>query len=126
MISTPNASPISIPWKDYPGTHLDEEDFKDRKLVQYTDDLRDAKIMDRHRSILERSELIFIDAAKDGTMEQILMDNLRKISFKQKVLLVYDDIRLWNMLKIWRNIQRPKMDMTSFGSWTGTGFVEWH
>ena len=115
-----------IGWKDYPGTYLDEEDFNDRKLVQYTDDLRDAKIMYRHRSILERSELIFIDAAKDGTMEQTLMDNLSNISFKQKVLLVFDDTRLWNMLKIWRNIQRPKMDMTSFGSWTGTGFVEWH
>jgi len=30
------------------------------------------------------------------------------------------------MLKIWRDIQEPKMDMTSFGNWTGTGFVEWN
>jgi len=113
-------------WKEYPETHLEEGDFTDGNLLQHTDDLRDPEIVDRHRGVFERSEIIFIDAAKDGVMEQILMDNLRKISFKQKVLLVFDDIRLWNMLKIWRDIQEPKMDMTSFGNWTGTGFVEWN
>ncbi len=113
-------------WKDYPGTHLEEADFTDGNLIQHTDDLRDPKMVEKHRKILERSEIIFIDAAKDGVMEQILMENLRTISFKQKVLIVFDDIRLWNMLKIWRDIPEPKMDMTSFGNWTGTGFVEWN
>jgi len=113
-------------WKEDTQSHLEEGDFTDGTLIQYTDDLRDPKIIDKHRSILERSEIIFIDAAKDGSMEQILMNNLRTISFKQKVLFVFDDIRLWNMLGIWRNISVPKMDMTSFGSWSGTGFVEWN
>jgi len=113
-------------WKDYPETHLEEGDFTDGKLIQHTDDLRYPEMVTKHRGILERAEIIFIDAAKDGVMEQTLMENLRTISFKQKVLLVFDDIRLWNMLKIWRDIQEPKMDMTSFGNWTGTGFVEWN
>lgn len=37
----------------------------------------------------------------------------------------FDDIRLWNMLRIWREIRLPKMDMTSFGPWCGTGLCEW-
>jgi hypothetical protein len=39
--------------------------------------------------------------------------------------LVFDDIRIWNMLRIWREIVRPKLDLTSFGHWTGTGIVDW-
>jgi len=42
------------------------------------------------------------------------------------VLVVFDDIRQWNMLKIWRDITRPKIDLTSFGHWTGTGIIDWN
>jgi hypothetical protein len=38
---------------------------------------------------------------------------------------MFDDIRLMNLLSIWRGIQRPKMDITSFGHWSGTGLVDW-
>ncbi|MGH7312141.1 MAG: hypothetical protein ACREJV_03130 [Candidatus Rokuibacteriota bacterium] len=31
----------------------------------------------------------------------------------------------WNMLAIWREIRMPKLDVTSFGHWSGTGLVEW-
>ena len=32
---------------------------------------------------------------------------------------------LLGRLRIWRAIARPKLDVTSFGHWTGTGLVEW-
>lgn len=40
-------------------------------------------------------------------------------------ILVFDDIRAWNMLAIWREIRMPKLDLTSFGHWSGTGLVDW-
>ena len=39
--------------------------------------------------------------------------------------IVFDDIRLWNMLRIWHGIRRPKLDMVSFGHWSGTGWFDW-
>jgi hypothetical protein len=38
---------------------------------------------------------------------------------------MFDDIRFWNMLRIWRNVAAPKLDITSFGHWSGTGLVDW-
>lgn len=35
-----------------------------------------------------------------------------------------DDIRVWTMLKTWREISYPKLDLTSFGHWSGTGIIE--
>jgi len=40
--------------------------------------------------------------------------------------VLFDDIRLWNMLDIWRSIDFPKLDLTSFGHWSGTGVVQWN
>lgn len=43
---------------------------------------------------------------------------------QEKVLLVIDDIRLWNVLEIWESIASPKLDVSGFGHYTGTGLVE--
>jgi hypothetical protein len=37
---------------------------------------------------------------------------------------MFDDTRLWSMLRFWRQLPYPKMDLTSFGHWSGTGLVE--
>jgi predicted O-methyltransferase YrrM len=113
-----------IDWKSYPDSCLREDDFKDGRLVQYTDDLSDPSMVAKHSPLLEQANMIFIDAAKDGIMEQRLLDNFRSISFITEPLIVFDDIRLWNMLKIWRNISLPKLDLTSFGHWCGTGVIQ--
>lgn len=113
------------PWHTYPETCLTEKDFADHRLVQYTDDLSDPAILQRHESLLQRAELIFLDAAKDGVMEPRFLANLRQIYFVKPPLLVLDDIRVWTMLKVWREISNPKLDLTSFGHWTGTGLVDW-
>ena len=113
-----------IPWQQYDTSVLTQEDFSDRRLVQYTDDLCDPAAIQRHQTLLSRAELIFLDAAKDGVTEPKLLANLQRIPFLKPPLLVLDDIRVWTMLKVWREIPYPKLDLTSFGSWTGTGLVE--
>src|SRR5438132_13726148 len=79
-----------------------------------------------HQPILRRAGMIFVDGPKDGIFEQRLLDNMRSASFDTKpMILILDDIRLWNMLGIWRKVSFPKLDLTSFGHWSGTGLIEW-
>lgn len=114
-----------VNWKMFRDTCLRDEDFLDGTLVQHVDDLSGADAVSKHRELLEAADLIFIDAAKDGKMEKKFLDNFKAVSFKGSPLLVFDDIRLWNMLRIWREIPLPKLDLTSFGHWSGTGLVDW-
>lgn len=74
---------------------------------------------------MEKANLIFIDAEKDGITEEKFLEKFYEVDFEEKVVILLDDIRLWNMLKIWRDISRPKLDLSSFGHLAGTGIVEW-
>ena len=114
-----------VPWDQYPETLLRESDFRDGRLTHFTDDLTVPALFDKHRALFERAELIFLDAAKDGVMEQTFLNHFRTVRFASPPLIVLDDIRVWNMLGIWRRLDRPKLDVTSFGHWTGTGLVDW-
>jgi predicted O-methyltransferase YrrM len=115
-----------IEWRKYPGGNfLNEQDFADKRLFQYTDDLSMKAGLQKHAELLSQADLIFVDAAKDGSQEQRFIDNFKTIPFKNPPIVIFDDIRLWNMLKIWREISFPKLDITSFGHWSGTGLVDW-
>jgi predicted O-methyltransferase YrrM len=115
-----------VRWPDYvDGTVLTEKDFADGRLVQVIDDLQQQSVVERHRELLESADFIFIDAAKDGVMEQKFIDNLKPLRFKNAPIVMFDDIRVWNMLAIWRKLDRRKLDLTSFGHWSGTGLVDW-
>lgn len=112
-----------VPWESYPATLLRKEDL-DGRLIQHVDDLSDASVMQRYRSLMEEAEFIFIDVSHDGDLEERILSNLQKMRFNHKVFMLLDDIRVWTMLKFWRNINLPKIDLTSFGHWSGTGIVE--
>ena len=114
-----------IEWPLHPDSALQEIDFKDGRLVQQIGDLSQPSVFATHRTLFETADMIFVDAAKDGVMEQRLLDSFESVPFRTKPVIVFDDIRVWNMLKIWRNIRQPKLDLTSFGHWTGSGIVEW-
>lgn len=114
-----------IPWTKFEDTILTEKDF-DSGLVQFTDDLTLPDNVTKHQPILEEADIIFMDALKDGKQEYLFLENLSKIKFKKKCYFIFDDIRLWNMLDIWYNMDKPKLDLTSFGHWSGTGLVEWN
>ena len=114
-----------IPWNHFDDTILNKEDFE-QGLVQYTDDLTNPLMVEKHKSLLEGADIIFIDALKDGVQEYKFLENFSRIEFRKKCLFIFDDIRLWNMLDIWYNLDKPKLDITSFGHWSGTGLVAWN
>jgi predicted O-methyltransferase YrrM len=113
-----------IPWNQFEETILTENDF-DEKMIQHTDDLTKQEDVLKHKALLGNADIIFLDALKDGKQEYLFLDNFSRLQFKKGCLFIFDDIRLWNMLDIWYNIDKPKLDMTSFGHWSGTGLVEW-
>jgi len=113
-----------VPWSDFSDTGLKEADFKNN-LEQRVIDLSVKEKALGERATLESADLIFVDAAKDGKMEQDFCDLFDSLKFKNRPLIIFDDIRMLNMIKIWNDIKHPKLDLTSFGHWSGTGLVEW-
>jgi predicted O-methyltransferase YrrM len=114
-----------IPWAAIPDTYLRREDFDDGRLRQILGDLGDRAVA-RHSVELPRdADLIFLDAAKDGRLEREILSRFEEVGLKPDALVVLDDIRVWNMLTTWRDIPRPKLDLTSFGHYSGTGLIHW-
>ena len=114
-----------VPWNSFSDTCLRPEDFEDDRLRQKIGDLSDAPVFELHRNLIQETQLLFVDGPKDGVFESKLLQQLETVDFHKPLLVVMDDIRFWNMLAIWQNIVRPKLDLTSFGHWSGTGLVEW-
>ncbi len=113
-----------VRWDDYPKSCLIPEDLQDGRFQQIIGDLGETSTFEQHRDLLSRADLIFIDAAKDGILEHRLVANFQTLRFESQPLFVFDDIRLWNMLSVWRTLPWPKLDLTSFGHWCGTGICE--
>jgi predicted O-methyltransferase YrrM len=115
-----------IPWDRFEKTCLRRDDFADGRLVQELADLADRRVFDSHRALFANAQLIFIDGPKDGRFERLFLEHLSALNASGRKLLVLDDVRTWNMLAIWREITFHKLDLTSFGHWTGTGLVDWN
>lgn len=113
------------PWREVGGQALCDADLEGGRIVPVRADLTDPEVFEQHRDSLEQASLLFIDAAKDGAMEQRLLDLMETLQCREPLVVVFDDIRMWNMLGIWHRITRPKFDAGSLGHWTGTGMVEW-
>ncbi|MEM2900854.1 MAG: methyltransferase [Thermoplasmata archaeon] len=113
-----------IPWDKMPDCCLDKSDFN-AEFVQYTDDLSTPEGVNKHKELINNADLFFIDAAKDSEFEYKLMEQFYKVGIKDNAILIFDDIRVWNMLEFWREIRMPKLDLTSFGHFSGTGVVQW-
>ncbi len=114
-----------VPWQTIQGQTMRTEDIDSGRIVPHQDDLVSAAGFERNRALLESSTLLFVDAAKDGVMERVLLDRFESLRFREPAIVVFDDTRLWNMLDIWRDVKRPKLDATSFGHWSGTGLIDW-
>ena len=113
-----------VPWHKVPRTVLTSKDFESGLLTQFVEDLGDPYVVRKHTAMLQDATLIFIDATHDGVLEAKLLATLQAIPFRQKAYAILDDIRVWTMLKMWREVRLPKLDLTSFGHWSGTGLVE--
>jgi predicted O-methyltransferase YrrM len=111
-----------IPWNKIENTILRQEDF-DERLEQRLKDVSQPDVAEEQAPILREADFIFVDALKDGRMEQRFIDNFRTIRLKPGTPVLFDDIRVWNMLRIWQSITEPKIDLTSLAHWSGTGLV---
>ena len=115
-----------LKWDKIPGSYLTRGDFEDGRLVQVLANLADPSAFREHADLLAGAELIFVDGPKDRRFEPAFAEQLEKVTFRTPPWVVFDDIRDLNMLQFWRDIRYPKLDISSFGHWTGTGLVYWN
>ena len=111
------------PWNAFENTILSERDFEDGSLVQFTDDLGNREAVEKHSELISQASLIFVDAGL-GPFKETLLKNLEQIPFSQEVYIIVDDTRVLNAVDFWRNLRFPKLDLTSFGHWSGTGIIK--
>jgi len=111
-----------VPWNEIAGSILVAEDFGSR-LAQHIGDLGDANVFASHEELLADADVIFADGPKDGTFEASFLSRLFSLKPKRRQLILLDDIRLMTMVKLWRALPAPKLDVTSFGHWSGTGLL---
>jgi predicted O-methyltransferase YrrM len=112
-----------VEWSRFSDTHFREADFNN--TTQHIADLSIYEAFLQYKELLRTTELFFIDAPKDGIFEPTFLRYLAEIDFPSPPIIVLDDIRLAGMIPTWREITHPKLDITSFGNWSGTGIVEW-
>lgn len=110
-----------VPWDWFPETALRASDFSDGRLEQRVGNLGQAGYFRENLDILQAASLIFVDGPKDGRFESRFMHLLGSLQRTQPCWLVFDDIRLWKMLRFWRNLALSKFDATSIGHYSGTG-----
>jgi len=115
-----------VPWNEIKDSAFRPADFQDGRLRQVLGDLSDPAFFSSFAATLSGGDLLFVDAPKNVVFERTFLQNLASLRLPARALLLFDDIRQWNMLQIWREIRRPKLDLTSFGHWTGTGIIDWN
>jgi len=113
-----------ISWTNF-SSHLNIADFEANRLQQHLENLADPIVFERFFPLLNQADLIFCDAPKDGLFEPNFLALLAAapLSSRPRWLLL-DDIRFVQMVNCWRSIASPKLDLTSFGHWSGTGLVD--
>jgi len=105
-------------------SHFDKSDFESGRISQIIGDLSEDAIFEKNIDVLNSADVIFMDAPKDDLFEYRMAKNLSVLSRKTFKLLIVDDIQFVNMIDFWRSISSPKLDVSSFGHWSGTGIVD--
>ncbi|WP_431857400.1 class I SAM-dependent methyltransferase [Azospirillum sp.] len=114
-----------VDWRKIDNSWLCESDFAGKHTTQILADLSRPAKFEEHRALIEQADFIFIDGPKDHHTEKSLLALLDSVTFKTKPIIMFDDTKLLNMVDIWHQLDRPKLDVTSFGHWSGTGLVDW-
>jgi hypothetical protein len=86
-------------------------------------DVSRPDVFESQKDVLAEAQIMFIDGPKDGLFEPRFTDLLVSELRGRSTILVYDDIRLVNMLQFWRELPLAKLDATSLGHWSGTGLA---
>lgn len=111
-----------VPWNEVPFTALRSDDFGEA-FEQRIGDLSEANTFGRHRELVREADVVFIDGPKDRRFEKAFLCMLLPILRGRGAIVVLDDIRVLEMVDVWEWIPSPKLDVTSFGHWSGTGLV---
>jgi predicted O-methyltransferase YrrM len=114
-----------VPWQGYSGGVLQTADFADGRLEQRSDDLSTPTGWQANADLLRGAGFIFVDARHDGAQERSFLRGFDEVGLASGPIVMFDDIRVWGMLEFWQEISRPKLDLTSFGHWSGTGLVDY-
>jgi len=114
-----------VPWNEYPQAVLEQGDFADGRLEQRYEDLSTPAGWQANADLLRRADFILVDALHDGVQERGFLRGFEEVGLAGAPIVMFDDIRLWGMLSFWQEIARPKLDLTSFGHWSGTGLVDY-
>jgi predicted O-methyltransferase YrrM len=113
-----------LPWHQF-SSYLTQEFIESQNITQHLADLQDPAVFEVYRDLLTSAHLIFCDGPKDRVFEPNFLQLLTTLKpTGQPRLLVMDDIRFDHMCTTWRSIKSPKLDITSFGHWSGTGLVD--
>jgi predicted O-methyltransferase YrrM len=112
-----------IPFEEFDSV-IPEKMFQNDSITQLIGNLLEDSFFLNSESHLKTSDLIFLDGPKDGLFEYQMLKRLASLQFPNTRLLIIDDINFANMISLWRSIASPKIDLTSFGHWSGTGIVE--
>jgi hypothetical protein len=73
---------------------------------------------------ISSAEFILVSGPGDGKFEESVLERLGRLRFEKPPIVMFNDTRRWEMLRFCREIRYPKLDLTSFGRWTGTLLVE--
>lgn len=114
-----------VDWQAYAGGALRQSDFADGRLTQKLADLSEPAHLAASSELLQSAELIVVDGPKDGRFEPAFVAALERLGLPGAPLVFFDDTRFITMLGLWRSLAHPKLDLTSFGHWSGSGLVDW-
>ncbi len=112
-----------MPWDGFSETALVLADFDGGRIEQRIGDLGDATYRATQVDTLRAADVVFIDGPKDGEWEDHAVPDILAHLTDRRRLVVFDDIRLLPMVQLWRDLPFPKLDVTSLGHWSGTGFL---
>jgi predicted O-methyltransferase YrrM len=111
-------------WNSFSNTVINRHHFSNNMLEQRIGDLSEDDYWLSQKDVFEKADFIFIDGPKDGVFEYKLMKRITELRLSRKPIVFLDDIRLIEMLDLWRGISMPKLDLSSFGHFCGSGLVD--
>jgi len=112
-----------VPVHEFKCNAVQTDEINSNNRSQIVGDLSDPDFFSKHISLFEACDLFFIDGPKDGKFEYAFWKLLSNVNLKESSLIILDDIRIPNMIKFWNEIENSRIDVTSFGHFTGTGIL---
>ena len=112
-----------FPWDSFENTLLRSSDPWNR-IDQRLGDLADPSFFATQKQDFLDADFIFVDGPKDGVFEPKFVKLLVEQLAGTGKIVMFDDIRTMPMLQLWRDLDVAKLDVTSFGHWSGTGLIE--